>query len=406
MSAITRPGKGLRWSLCGLLFLATTLNYLDRQTLSVLAPQLQVELRMDNNQLGLLFSAFYWSYTLGQFAAGLALDRYSLRWLYGGSVLAWSAVSALTGLAPGFAALLAFRMLLGLVESGNWPGALRIVSRVMPEEERALANGVFTSGTSVGALIAPAAILGLAALYGWRWAFAAVGAVGLVWFAVWVPVSGRIAFGVSTAHGVAPWPVWRELLGMRRFWLVFTITSLLNPCLYYFLNWTPSFLAQSYGIREPGMLARILTAVFLGLDLGYLLCGAIVLLLIRRGCSTRAARRAVCAAATVMLFPCLLLAQRPDTTVMIACLILCNFACGMWIAIYLTFAQEVSAVHVATTAGLLGGSGSLFGALAMTGVGAVTAATGSYAIPFLVVPAAASVAMAAAWRVTAYERSA
>ncbi|MFN0101543.1 MAG: MFS transporter [Bryobacteraceae bacterium] len=403
---MTVPGKRLRWTLCTMLFLATTLNYLDRQTLSVLAPQLQTELQLDNRQLGMLFSAFYWSYTLGQFAVGLALDRYSLRWLYGGGVLAWSMVSAATGLSTGFAMLFGFRVLLGLMESGNWPGALRIISRVMPPEERALGNGLFTSGTSVGALVAPAVILGLAAWQGWRTAFVAVGSLGLFWFALWVPVSARIHFGEASARGVTPRTAWGEIFRLRAFWLLFVITSLINPCLYFFLNWTPSFLAQSYGIRDAATLAKILTAVFLGLDLGYLFCGVIVLYLKKRGVSLPAARRAVCAVATLLLSPALLLAQRPELAVMIGALIVCNFACGLWISIYLTLAQEVSERHLSTAAGLLGGSGSLFGALAMTGVGAVTASTGSYAIPFLTVPAAAAVATWAAWRVTARERTA
>ena len=398
------PGKGLRWTLCSMLFLATTLNYLDRQTLSVLAPQLQTELQLDNLQLGYLFSAFYWSYTVGQFAAGLAMDRYSLRWLYGGGVVAWSLVSALTGLSTGFAMLFGFRVLLGLMESGNWPGALRIVSRVMPPAERALGNGLFTSGTSVGTLVAPALILGVAAWYGWRAAFVAVGALGLLWFAAWVPVSARIPFGEASARGVAPMTAWREILRLRSFWLALVITSLMNPCLYFFVNWTPSYLAQSYGIRDAATLAKILTAVFLGLDLGYLLCGVMVLVLIRRGLTQASARRAVCVLATLLLTPAFLLAQRPETAVMIGALIVCNFACGVWIAMYLTLAQEVSEQHLSTAAGLLGGSGSLFGALAMSGVGAVTASTSSYAIPFLAVPIAGAVATWAAWRVTSNER--
>jgi len=118
------------------------------------------------------------------------------------------------------------------------------------------------------------------------------------------------------------------------------------------------------------------------------------------------ARRAVCVLATVLLAPAFLLAQRPEQAWMIGSLIVCNFACGIWISMYLTLAQGVSDRHLSTAAGLLGGSGSLFGALAMSGVGAITASTGSYAIPFLAVPAAAVVATWAAWKVIGYERTA
>jgi ACS family hexuronate transporter-like MFS transporter len=185
------PGK---WLLCVLLFLATTLNYLDRQTLSILAPMMQKELALDNEQLGWLFSVFYYSYTFAQFAIGGLLDRANLRWAYGLGVLLWSASAALTGLAGGFAGLVVFRLLLGLTESVNWPAAMRIVARALPPRERSLGNGIFTSGTSVGALIAPGLILGIAAPAGWRWAFVAVGSLGVLWLAAWILFSGRPQF--------------------------------------------------------------------------------------------------------------------------------------------------------------------------------------------------------------------
>ena len=136
-----------KWGLCQLLFLATTLNYLDRQTLSILAPTLQDEMHLDNKALGWLFSIFYYSYTFSQFAVGMLLDRSHLRWAFGLAVLAWSVVSALTGLAQGFVGLLICRFLLGVAESPNWPAALRIVARALPPEDRTLGNGIFTSGT-------------------------------------------------------------------------------------------------------------------------------------------------------------------------------------------------------------------------------------------------------------------
>jgi ACS family hexuronate transporter-like MFS transporter len=118
-----------KWGVCLLLFLATTLNYLDRQTMGILAPTIQQEIHIDNEGLGWLFSVFYYAYTFAQFGVGLLLDRHNLRWAYGGGVLAWSFTCALTGLAPGFSAFIVFRLLLGVTESVNWPAALRIVSR-------------------------------------------------------------------------------------------------------------------------------------------------------------------------------------------------------------------------------------------------------------------------------------
>src|SRR5712691_6011604 len=161
----------LKWRLCLLLFLATTLNYLDRQTMSILAPTLQKEMHLDNAALGWLFAVFYYSYTFAQFAVGPLLDRSHLRWAFGAAVLLWSAVSGLTGLATGFAGLIVFRLLLGITEAANWPAAIRIVARALEPHERSLGNGIFTSGTSVGALIAPGLILAIAATWGSRSSF-------------------------------------------------------------------------------------------------------------------------------------------------------------------------------------------------------------------------------------------
>src|SRR2546427_3213543 len=143
-----RPLLATKWKICGLLFLATTLNYLDRQTLSILAPTLQKDMHLDNEALGWLFAVFYYAYTLSHFMVGPILDRSHLRWAFGVAVLAWSTVSMMTGLASGFASLLIFRLLLGVMESANWPAAIRIVARTMTPSERALGNGIINSRTS------------------------------------------------------------------------------------------------------------------------------------------------------------------------------------------------------------------------------------------------------------------
>src|SRR5882762_1372448 len=175
-----------KWQLCIVLFLATTLNYLDRQTMSILAPALQKELHLGNADLGWLFAVFYYAYTFSQMAVGPILDRSNLRWAFAWAVFLWSLVSVLTGLANGFIALLIFRLALGVVESANWPAGMRVVARLLEPRERALGNGIFTSGTSVGALVAPGLILGIAAFWGWRWAFVLIGSLGVFWAGGWL----------------------------------------------------------------------------------------------------------------------------------------------------------------------------------------------------------------------------
>src|SRR5262245_24816011 len=382
----------LKWRLCVLLFLATTLNYLDRQTLSILAPTLKTELHLDNAALGWLFAVFYYSYTFSLVAVGPLMDRFHLRWTFGIAVLLWSAVCAATGLATGFAGLLAFRLLLGITEAANWPGATRIVARTFEPAERSLANGFFTSGTSVGALIAPALIFAITSSLGWRSAFFVLGIAGVVWLALWIlfTASPKLQPVWHDAHHASQGPKQKllplmvQIVKSPRFLPVLIVAILINPCLYFSVNWLPTYFSQQHGLSPGRQLGWILTGIYLGVGLGNFLCGAGILALTRRGRSLTAARRRVFLLASVPLAACALvplLSLNQAVFVLVAV----NIGLGIWVAMYLTMVQDVSPAHISTAMGLLSGSGSLAGAVAMWGVGKITQQTGSFALPMAAV---------------------
>ncbi|HEY6987334.1 MAG TPA: MFS transporter [Bryobacteraceae bacterium] len=378
-----------RWTLCGLLLFATTLNYLDRQTVSVLAERIQTSLHLGNEALGWVFSAFYYAYTVAQLVVGRLLDRGRLRLLFGVAVLGWSIACALTGLARDFASLLMFRTLLALMESFNWPGALQIVALVMPEKERALANGVFTSGTSIGALIAPGILLALANRFGWNLPFFAVGSLGLFWLALWIPLTRsrplrevlNAPLQTQRAQSAVPWrsPQFRR---------AFFVTILVNPALYFSLNWLPLFLSQQRAVHSTRQLAFVLTLAYLALDLGNIACGALLAVL---------PRRIVVSIASITLLSAAFAARIADLSWAVVLICAMNFALGVWISLYLTIAQEVDPKRISTVAGVLGASGSLAGALVMWAVGFVTERTGSYSLPLAGVAVAGILAAVAAW---------
>jgi cyanate permease len=176
---------------------------------------------------------------------------------------------------------------------------------------------------------------------------------------------------------------------------VWVVAVLINPSLYFNLNWLPTFLKQERGLLTGAEQAWVLTAVFIGLDLGYLTCGAAVLGLTKAGWPMRRARRVVFLVATVLVGLSAVVSSLAFTTTVVIVLVVINFGMGLWIASYLTMAQEVSRTHVSTAAGLLGGSGSLVGALAMWAVGKVTQQTGNFALPMAAVAVAAVVAAVA-----------
>jgi MFS transporter, ACS family, hexuronate transporter len=396
-----------KWGLCSLLFLATILNYLNRQTLSILAPTLQHQMHMGNEALGWLFAIFYYSYTLFQFAVGPVLDRFNVRWCFAIAVFGWSLVSGMTGLATGFAGLLVFRFLLGVMESANWPASLRIVARVFPPKERTLATGFFTSGTSVAALIAPAIILAILAAAGWRWAFVAVGSLGFVWVAVWLFSTRRPELATVWSATRAERQeiqgqgnIYVRMLRSKQFWYVLVVVILVNPCFYYTVNWLPTYFAQERGLALGRQLGWILTLTYLALDLGNIACGAMVLGLTRLSYSLKSARRIVFLVATVFVGACALVPFVRATSSAVLALVAVNFGLGVWDAMSLTMEQEVSTTHVATAAGTLSAFGSLVGALSMWAVGLITQRTGSFTIPMVSVAVAMALSAVAGWAAT------
>jgi ACS family hexuronate transporter-like MFS transporter len=389
-----------------ILALATILNYLDRQALSILAPTLQREMRIDNAHLGWLFAIFYYSYTLLQFAVGPVLDRFNLRWCFAIAVLAWSLVSGLTGVATGFISLMVFRFFLGVTEAPNWPAGLRTIARTLPPEERTLGSGIFESGAALGAVLAPAAIFALLGRFGWRSAFFSIGFLGFLWAPIWLYVTrGRNLAQVwvgarSEARGIrALLSIYREFIHSRQFWWVLVVAVTVNPCFYFTVNWLPTYFVQARGLVPGVQLGEMLTLIYLSLDVGNIGGGACTLWLTRYF-SVETARRIIFMTATILVSLCAIVPfiARPWSAV--AALVGVNLGLGTWTSMYLTMAQEVSSTHVSTAAGTLSGFGSLVGALAMWAVGDVTESIGGFTIPMMTVTGAIALAAVAGWAAT------
>ena len=385
------------------LLLSTILNYLDRQTISILAPTLQHQMSIDNEHLGWLFAVFYYSYTLFQFVVGPVLDRFNLRWCFAIAVVGWSLVSGLTGLAAGFASLLVFRFLLGATEAANWPAGLRVLERTLPPEERTLGCGIFESGAAVGALIAPIAIFALLAAFGWRSVFFCVGAVGLFWAPIWLFVTrGSELFHVWTpsrpeggeSKGVMN--VYREFVRSPRFWWVLIVSITVNPCFYFTMNWLPTYFVQARHLVPGAKLGGMLTFIYLALDVGNIGGGASTLWLARRH-PVVTARRIVFLTATALVTVGAWVPFVSAPWGAVAALMAVNMGLGVWNSMYLTMAQEVSSTHVSSAAGTLSGFGSLVGAFAMWAVGRVTNSSGDFAIPMIGVTVAILLAAIAGW---------
>lgn len=384
------PNK--RWTLCGLLLLATIINYLDRQTISVSASRIADELNLTDKHLGELFSAFLFAYGIGQVVLGPLLDRMGTVVAYAIAVTAWSISGAASGIATGFGFLLMTRIALGLCESPNWPLALRVVARSFPPGQRVLATGIFQSGTSIGALIAPPIVIYLATTHGWRSSFIAVGAVGFVWVALWLlwfrsqpdfkidqpAVEDTTAGNVVTEEPATLGAIVRS----RAFWGLAIATSFLNPLQYFYTTWIPRYFDKYAGVGFGAELAQRLIIVYLALDVGLWSGGGLVAWLARRW-EVRKARLLVTAVGGVCMMTVPLIALAKDLNLITGIISLATFGLGWFLGNYLTFSAEVSRKRTSTAVGLLGGIGSLAGAGFMLLVGGSIERSGSFSLAFL-----------------------
>lgn len=299
--------KGLRWWIGGLLFASTVINYIDRQTLNVLAPFLKTEYHWNNQDFASIVVAFRIAYSIMQFLGGRLIDRLGTRRGLTLTVAWYSAMAMLTALASGLWSFRAFRFLLGTGEAANWPGATKAVAEWFPAHERGWAVALFDSGSAVGGAIAPSLVVWLYHVFGtWRPAFVITGLLGLVWLVAWNLVYRRSpAPGVQadTVPGRSMYP-WQSLLGYRQTWGVVIPRALLDPYWFLIADWFALFLV-SRGFKLEDTLAGFWVP-FLGADLGNFFGGGLSSWFIRRGWSVGAARRIVfliCGPMMLMLIP-------------------------------------------------------------------------------------------------------
>jgi ACS family hexuronate transporter-like MFS transporter len=271
-----------RWTICALLFFATTINYLDRQVLAVLAPLLQKQIGWDEAQYGYIVTAFQGAYAIGLLLAGSFMDRVGTRIGYAAALGVWSLATmghALVRSVMGFGVA---RLALGFGESGNFPAAVKTVAEWFPRKERALATGLFNSGTNVGAIVAPLAVPWIAVRLGWQWAFICTGALGATWLVAWLLIyrrpqdhskisSAELAYINSDPPEHSAKIPWSNLLQHRQTWAILVAKLLTDPTWWFLLFWLPKFLNTKHGltITEFGLpLVIIYNAATLGSVVG------------------------------------------------------------------------------------------------------------------------------------------
>jgi ACS family hexuronate transporter-like MFS transporter len=373
--------RNLRWVIIGLIFLATLVNYLDRLTISVLAPVITKELRLTNLQFAWLGTWFLLAYTISQAVSGRLFDRLGTRRGFTLSVTVWSIAAMATAMARSLTSLSVCRFVLGFGEAGNWPGAAKVTAEWFPQRERAFAMAIFNSGAALGAVVGPPIIVFLQLRYGWQTTFLATGALGFVWLALWLLVydvparhpwltagerrlieDGR---ELSSAAASPPSVSWRALLTYREVWAIVLARVVCDPTWWLYITWLPKYLSdvRGFSLAEIGLYAWV---PYLAADAGSLAGGAASGWLIARGWNVHAARRAVVLVAAVLM-PVGALAVRVEnamTGLVLMSVVL--FAFQAWINNVQVMPSDLFPSRLVASVAGLGGCGAGIGSMAFT----------------------------------------
>jgi MFS transporter, ACS family, hexuronate transporter len=294
-----------RWVICTLIFLATTVNYIDRQILALIKEFLDKELGWSNEQYGLVNSAFQGAYALGMFGFGWFIDRYGTKIGYAVSIAMWSLAAVGHSLVGSVGGFFAARASLGVSEGGNFPAAIKAVALWFPKRERALATAIFNSGTNVGAIIAPALVPPIAIAFGWRAAFVAAGLLGFLWLFLWFPFydvpersrrvrkeeldfinSDREQAGANEA------PMgWGRALAHREAWSFIVAKFMTDPVWWFFLTWLPDYFKASRGLDIKHSWIHLVT-IYAIITVLSIMGGSLSGHLLKRGWTVTRARKA------------------------------------------------------------------------------------------------------------------
>lgn len=392
-----------RWTICALLFFATTINYLDRQLFSLLIPFFENELRLGPTDLALINVSFLLSYGFGMVFVGRWIDRVGTRKGLTATFLLWnvaSAAHAFVGSIGGFAAI---RFVLGVGEAGNFPSAVRTVAEWFPKKERALATGLFNCGSNVGAILAPLLAVRIAEAYGWRACFLFLGGIGVVWIFFWTRLYRRpeehpkvspeeLAHIRSDAKESTEALGVSEVFGMRPVYAIAMAKFFTDAPWWFYLTWLPKFLVGEFKLT-PTFMAYAIPVVFIVADVGAIGGGWLSSKLIASGRSVGTARKLAMLACALAAVPVMAVGQLvdvpsvagiPSVYIAVGLISLAAAAHQGWSSnLYTLVSDTLPRPAMATVVGIKTAFGVVGGAIFQIFVGRSLTLTGSYAVPFL-----------------------
>ena len=378
--SVAPPKFGYRWTICALLFAATTINYMDRQTLGILAPTLQRELGWSEQDYGNITSWFSFAYAIGFLGAGRMMDRLGVRKGYAISIVTWSAAAMSHALAVTTFQFSLARAALGFGESGNFPGAIKTTAEWFPRKERALATGIFNAGTNVGAILTSLAIPPIALHFGWRAAFLATGTLSLIWLIAWLTIyrtpENQPRVSPEELRYIRSDPIeattavsWGQVLRHRQAWAFVLGKFLTDPVWWFYLFWLPKFLDANFGVKLAG-LSTPLVVIYVIADFGSIYGGYLSGAIIKRGSSVNRGRKTAMLIAALLIIPTMFAPRMSSLWGAVALVSLAAASHQWWSANMFTTASDMFPRRaVASIVGFGGFAGAMGGVIFQRAVG-------------------------------------
>lgn len=419
--------KGLRWWVVGLIALATVINYIDRQSLNVLWPQISEELYPDKNMderkeiFGWISSIFLFSYAFGQAIFGKIFDKIGTRLGFVFSIGFWSIATALHALAKGFLSFAIFRSILGVAEAGNWPGAAKGNAEWFPAKERAFAQGIFNSGAAVGGIISIPAIAYMSIHFSWQMIFIIVGVIGLLWLVPWMLI-------VKSPPEKHPWlteeervyildksqnkhanknetdkiedeynPTTAKVLSHKESWGVIIASAAIDPIWWLFVFWIPTYLVEVYNMDVKGI-AIYGWVPYVGAMLGAWFGGLLAQNRMKSGWSINKTRKFVISLGCFIMLPCFYLLSDPGSPVN-AVIIMATILFGFQTAIgnIQTLPSDLFGKNTVGTLSGLSGMSAKFAGVGLTSLVATLTMGGNYTPAFIVGAILTLIVLASVW---------
>ena len=369
---------GLRWVIIALVFFATLINYIDRLTISVLAPVIVQDLGLTNTEFGGIATWFLVAYTLSQGLSGKLYDRVGIKRGFTVSIIVWSLAAMGHAFAGGLRSLSAMRFILGLGEAGNWPGAAKTVAEWFPARQRAFAMAIFNSGAAIGSIVAPPVIVGLTTYFGhWQPTFLVTGTLGFGWLLLWWLVYDKperhkwmtaSEFALIKEDATEPAVEeqtklgWLELLKYRQTWGIVVARFLVDPVWWLYITWLPLYLNKVHGfdLKQIGLFAWV---PFVAADAGSLFGGWLSGFLIGRGWTVNAARKAVIGFGALLMPAGIVAAYTPDAMMALALIGVVLFGFQAWINNVQTLPSDLFPSSAVGSVAGLGGTGAGIGSM-------------------------------------------